>query len=174
MSFSRPSTVPAGRAAANLAGVEQSLHCRRRLRQRRLRIGCVQIEEVDPIGVQPNEAFVALTQQCLGPTVFHLDAVLPVNPALGRNDQLVATMPQRASNQAIALPVQAVAVRGVQEIDAAVHRRLQRGEAIRIGHIQAGDTSNRPAPHRDGRDSNSGVGDFTKWQRHVCFQFCMA
>ena len=48
--------------AANLACVKQLLHRGGGLRQRRLRVGSVEIEEVDPVGVQTGQAFVALPE----------------------------------------------------------------------------------------------------------------
>ncbi len=84
-------------------------------------IGAVEVVEVDVVGPEAAEAFIALLEQGFGAAVADLFAVrAPVDSAFSRDHDFVAVGAEDFSDHLFAFAFVAVAVGGVEEVDSGV------------------------------------------------------
>ena len=121
----------------------------------------MEIEQLDAIGAEPAEAFVALAAERLGPAVGdHLGAFV-VDAALRGDHHLVAAAAERAADEVFALAVRAVDVGRVEMIDADVEALLDGGDAVGLGGAERRHAGDRPAAERDRRNQDSRLAEST-------------
>src|SRR5712692_5461091 len=109
---------------ADLARLHEPRHRADRLLDRHVGVDAVQVVEVDGLDAELREARVAGRAHVLGPAVVGLGAVRVVDIAeLGADHDAVAAALQRAAEHAL-VPALHVAVGGVEERDAQVHRAV--------------------------------------------------
>ena len=119
----------------------------------------MKIEQFDAVGVQPPQAFLALSPQGGGPGVAGLLAVrAPVQPALGGNHHRVAPTAHRAGDQPLAFARAAVHVGGVEMVDAQVEAGFDGRDALGVAGAGAGHAGDRPAAQRDFGDFEARGG----------------
>src|SRR5690606_19697426 len=85
---------------------------------------------------QSAETFVALTQNRFRPGVlFLLACVVVVNATLGGDNELLATLAKRPTNQVFAFALGSVTISGIDEVHAVIETGSQRGDAVLVVHV---------------------------------------
>ena len=119
----------------------------------------VEVEQLDVVGAQPAEAFVALSAEHFRPTVGNHLLAFVVDATFGGDHHFVAPAAQRATDQVFALAVGPVDVGRIEMIHADVEALLDRGDAVGFGRAERGHAGDRPAAERHRRDRETGVSE---------------
>ena len=109
----------------------------------------VEIQQLDAIGAQPTETFVALGPQPLWPAVGDHLAAFVVDATLGGDDHFVAPARNRARDELFALAVRTVDVGRIEMVDAQIEAGLDRGDAVGLVGVERRHSGDRPAAERD-------------------------
>src|SRR5205814_2876411 len=152
---------------AYLAGFDQPRHRAHRLLDRHLRIDAVQVVEVDVVNAELREARLAGGSHVLGPAVVGLAAVGVVDVAeLAADDDAVAPPFERAAEHAL-VPSFHVAVGGVEERDADIHRAVHGRDlhlVVALAEVRGG-AARAQAYDRDRRAVLPELAVFHGWAR---------
>ena len=119
----------------------------------------MQIQQLDAIGAQPAETFLALAAEHVGPAVGDHLGPFVVDATLGGDDHFIAPVAQGAADQVFAFAVGAVDVGSIEMIDAQVEALADRGNALRIARVERRDSGDRPATQRNRSDGKAGVSE---------------
>ena len=136
----------------DLAGFFDLVEHLRRFFDGRLGIRPVQLIDVDVVGLQPLKALVDLAQDVLaGQVVDRLMLLVPDEAALGGDDDLFAQAALQGLAQHALRVMPAVYRRHVEQVDAAVDRRVDDGDGVVVvGSIPV--AAKVPAADADGGD----------------------
>ena len=122
-----------GADRADLAFLDELVQRAERLLDRRHAVGAVVLVEVDPVGLEPPQRCFDRLADVGARTAGRL-AVAEVVAELRREDDLVAPPAERAADDLLAAAPVAVDVRGVEERDAHVERRVDhRARGLLVG-----------------------------------------
>jgi len=152
-----------GTHGPRLASIQQLAHRAGGLDYWDVRIRSVQVQQIDTVSPQANQAPFALVFQRTWSRVLATRAIrVPMDAPFGSDHDFIAMGTELPRNQTFALTVSPVTVSRIKEIYAGIESGLQRRQAIDIVDVDACHASDRPASHRDGRDVDIRRAEFSR------------
>ena len=130
----------------------------RRVLDRSLAVGCVNVIKLNVVGHEPPETLVKFLLEPRRRRVFDLFQIgVPMQAAFRGDDHLIAAVAECLGDEPFALAIGPITIGRVEKVDAHVKAGGDRRQAVSVVHAGTSHAGDGPASQSDGRHLEIGL-----------------